>query len=611
MCGIFGYLGKKEQATPVLLHGLEKLEYRGYDSAGLVVFDQSGQNKVVKAVGKVSNLSKKVYQEMEGAEDNFYAGIAHTRWATHGGVVEENTHPHYDSKKEIFLVHNGIIENFLILKADLFKKGYQFYSETDSEVIAKLLEDNWEKDLLTSVEKIVPLLQGAYALLLVDKNKPEEMVAIKKGSPLVFGYNQEGEEKEFYFSSDTQGLAGLVEQVFFLDDGELVSIKNNDYLIKADGDIIEKNSEKISVGELQAEKGNFKHFMLKEIYEQPSVLDNIFLGRVDFEQKVLNASAFYDLDKYSFRKIVFVACGTSYFAGELGAKWLEELADMDTKVEIASEMEYKKFKVEENTLFVFISQSGETADAINVLKMIKERGGKTLGIVNVVGSTISRLTDFGLFTRAGSEIGVASTKAFTAQAITLLILTLYFAKKSGLSVAKYEKILSEMQNLPYLLNEIMEQSSQIRKIAQKISNYKNFYFLGRHYNLPIASEGSLKLKEISYCHSESYSSGELKHGALALIDQDFASILVAPNDLLIDKNLSTLQEIKARRGKVLVVSDKDVSEADWQITIPVTIDEMYPFLNVVVMQLLAYFVADDLGRDIDKPRNLAKSVTVS
>ncbi|MFA7717117.1 MAG: glutamine--fructose-6-phosphate transaminase (isomerizing) [Candidatus Absconditabacterales bacterium] len=606
MCGIFGYQGKNHDAQKILVHGLERLEYRGYDSAGLLVGNKKGEIKLIKAVGKVSHLANKVAKEISDKE-HYTFGIAHTRRATHGGVTEENTHPHHDMNKHFYLVHNGIIENYHKLKQDLLVKGYTFYGETDSEIVANLLEDNWTGNFMETVEKVLGMIRGAYALLIVSTYAPDEIIAVKLGSPLLFAYTG---KDEFFFSSDKQALAGYADKLIYLDDGDIVHLKGQDYQIKSNGISMERKIEDMDLASLESSKGDYKHFMLKEIFEQPNIIRRIFKGRVDFNQNFLKGEAFHGMQDEHFKKIVFVGCGTSYNAGCLGTYRMENLAGMDSSCEISSEYEYKNIKVNDDTLYVFISQSGETADSIEVLKIIKQKGGHTFGIVNVVGSTISRLTDHGLFTRCGAEIGVASTKAFTAQITCILLLALYLGQKRGLSKAKYDKVMRELSKVPVMIEDILADTANIRKIAQEITQYKNFFFLGRHYQLPIARESSLKLKEITYLHSESYPSGELKHGPLALIEASIPSVLFTPNDLMFEKNISSIQEIKARDGKVITISDKDIHNADRNIQVPSTIDEIYPFLTAVAGQLLAYHVADILGKDIDKPRNLAKSVTV-
>lgn len=606
MCWIFWYKWSRPDAYKILLHWLERLEYRGYDSAWMVIADCDWGFSLFKSVWKVSNLAQNVLSNIDETKKTNY-WIAHTRWATHGWVTQENTHPHYDSNQKVYLVHNGIVENYEQLKKWLEAKWYKFYSQTDTEVIAKLLEDNWQEDLLKSVEKVLPMLEWAYALLIISKDNPGEMVWVRYGSPLIFGYT---DWWEFFFSSDTQALVWYAENIIFLDDGDLVYIKNSDYLLKSEGKLTIRPIEKINVEQLSAEKWDFKHYMLKEIYEQPNIIKEIFRWRIDFDAKILNSTAFQELNKTHFDKVVFVACGTSYHAWWLAKYWFEDLAWMSADLRLASEFEYKSLKIEENCLYIFISQSWETADSIEALKIVKNKWWKTFWVVNVVGSTISRMSDFGMFTRAGTEIWVASSKAFSAQIMTLLLLVLYFWNKNWLSNAKFEKILTELKKLPQLMEKVLNNSQEIAVVSKELSKYKNFFFLGRHFQLPIANEWSLKLKEISYLHSEAYASGELKHGPLALIDENIPSVIFAPNDLLYEKNLSTLNEIKARNWKVVWISDENNEKADFFIQIPKTIDEIYPFLSVLVWQILAYHVAEILWKDIDKPRNLAKSVTV-
>jgi len=489
----------------------------------------------------------------------------------------------------------------------LINKWYTFYGETDSEVIANLLEDNRTGNFMETVEKVLWMIRWAYALLIVSTYAPDEIIAVKIGSPLLFAYN---EQNEYFFSSDKQALAGYADKLIYLDDGDIVHLKWNDYQIKSNGVPTEKEIEDMDMETLESSKGDYKHFMLKEIFEQANIIRRIFKGRVDFNKKFLNAEAFHGMQHEQFKKIIFVGCWTSYNAWCLWTYWMENLAGLDSSCEIASEYEYKNIKVNDDTLYVFISQSGETADSIEVLKMIKQKWWHTFGIVNVVWSSISRLTDYGLFTRGGAEIWVASTKAFTAQITSILLLALYLGQKRGLNKAKYDKVMTELSKVPIMIEDILADTANIRKIAQNISEYKNFFFLGRHYQLPIARESSLKLKEITYLHSESYPSGELKHWPLALIDKNIPSVLFVPNDLMFEKNISSIQEIKARDGKVITISDKEIHNADRNIQVPSTIDEIYPFLTAIVGQILAYHVADILWKDIDKPRNLAKSVTV-
>lgn len=605
MCGIFWYHWKETNVQKILLNWLQRLEYRWYDSAGLLVGNQK-KIKLIKTIGKVSNLSQKEQKEIK-SEEQFSFGIAHTRRASHGVITENNTHPHYDNQQQFYLVHNGIIENYHKLKQELIAKWYSFYWQTDSEVIANLLTEHRNGSLLETVEKVLQIIKWAYALLIVSPLAPGEMVAAKIGSPLLFGHDK---ENNFFLSSDKQGLVSYADQLTYLEDGDVLHIKDNEYTITSKWAPAQKSFEEMDIQELEHSKGDFKHFMLKEIFEQANIIRRIFKGRVSFQNKLLNAEAFHGMQNENFRHIVFIGCGTSFNAGLLWKLWMENLANISASCEIASEYEYRNICVDRETLYVFISQSGETADSIEVLKMLKEKGAHTFGIVNVVWSTISRLTDYWLFTRAWSEIWVASTKAFTAQLTSILLLALFLGKKRALSKGKYEQILRELAKVPTMIEDILAEQKQIRELAQELKAYNSFFFLGRHYQLPIANESSLKFKEITYLHSESYPSGELKHWPLALIDEQVPSIVFCPQDFLFEKNLSSVQEIKARNGKVIAISNKQIEWADTTIRIPKTIDDIYPFITVIVGQLLAYHTADILWKDIDKPRNLAKSVTV-
>lgn len=606
MCWIFGYLWTRNDAQTILLHGLERLEYRGYDSAGMFIWNDKWKNILIKSIWKVSNLASKM-DEVLNPEDAWNFGIAHTRWATHGGISEENTHPHYDINSNFHIVHNWIIENYYQLKEDLEKKWYQFYWQTDSEIIANLLEDLWTWDFLETVEKVLSKIRWAYALLILSKKNPNELVAVRLWSPLIFAYDS---KNDFYFSSDKQALCGYVDKLIYLDDWDILHIKDKDYKIKSNWINISRKIEDMDLELLESSKWDFKHFMLKEIFEQPVIIKRIFKWRVDFLDNTMNTDAFHGMQDENFKRIIFVWCGTSYNAWVLWTYYMENLAWLESISYIASEYEYQNIKVDDDTLFVFISQSGETADSIEVLKLLKNRGAHTFGIVNVVGSTISRLTDYGLFTRAWAEIWVASTKAFTAQITCILLLALFLGKKRWLSKARHDKIMSELKKVPNLIEKVLDSYEDIKIVAEKFSKYSDFFFLWRHYQLPIARESSLKFKEITYLHSEFYPTGELKHWPLALIESKIPSVLFIPNDILFEKNLSSIQEVKARWGIVLTISDKKITTWDYHINISSTIDEIFPFVTAVVWQLLAYCTADKLWKDIDKPRNLAKSVTV-
>jgi len=612
MCWIFWYKGPKV-VVPILEHGLQRLEYRGYDSAGICIMNNEGHPEIVKSIWKVSQLSNKI--ERKKLESNSFLttatiGIAHTRRATHWRPSEVNTHPHYDTKKEFFVVHNGIIENYDKIKKQLQAEWYNFYSETDTEVIPALLSKNRTGNFLETVEKVLSMLRGAYALAICCTHCPNEMIAIKRWSPLIFGVNVD--KKEYFVSSDAQALSGYANEIINLQDGDIVNITDDNYIIKAGWKTVRKPLEKLNTEALLASKGNYPTFMLKEIYEQSVIIQRSFKWRINFETGDLYSNSVEFLKDKNIKKIIFVACGTSYHSGLTWVYWLEELAWIDCKAEISSEYMHKDINTDKETLHIFLSQSWETADSIEVLKHIKNKWWMTLWIVNVVGSTIANLTDCGFFLRAGTEIGVASTKAFTAQLSCILMLALFLWKKQKLSYSYFQKILTGLKTIPSQIDQILqkEKINEIKTIAKQLTNYKNLFYLWKNIEFPVAMEGSLKLKEISYIHSEAYPTGELKHGSLALIQEDFPCIIIAPNDFLFQQNMSSLSEIKARDWKVLVISDIDIENADRTIKIPSTNKIIMPFLTTIVTQLLAYFVAEELWRDIDKPRNLAKSVTV-
>jgi len=626
MCWIYGYLWKKNNAQDILLNWLRKLEYRGYDSAWIAVWWfsnlQKWRFKIIKSKWKISNLSSEIEKNFSENDEKYNFWISHTRWATHWWVTLENCHPHTDSEKndwkwKFTIVHNWIIENFSKLKKFLEKKWKNFYWETDTEVIAKLLEENfnwiWEWNLLKTVEKTIAQLEWAYAILVMHTDFPWEIIWVKYWSPLVFWE----ENWEFYFSSDVWALWWVIENVIYLEDWDLVYLKWDEYKIKSEWKLTNKPFEKIDIDLTIAEKWDFKHFMLKEIFEQPEILRRVFQWRINWDNNELIANALQELEHLNIKNITFIACWTSYHAWLLWAYWIEDLAWVGVKVEVASEFIYKNIKISDDRLFIFISQSWETADTIEALKIVKWKWWNTFWIVNVVWSTISRMTDTWMFLRAWTEVWVASTKAFTSQIAIILLLSVYFGKKNSLSNSlsykKFLEIISEIKKIPNILDEILKNFWDIKKISEKISDYKNFFFLWKHYQLPIAYESSLKLKEISYLHSEAYPSWELKHWPLALIDENFISVIFAPEDWFLQQNISAMQEIKARKWKVLVISDSDEIEnfwADFIIKIPKVSDEFYPFLTTIIWQLLSYEIADNLWKDIDKPRNLAKSVTV-
>lgn len=611
MCGIFGYAGKKHEVSSVLLHGLQRLEYRWYDSAWMYAVISWWEACTYKAVWKVSALVEKV--ELVHTDNwnhvlaTWWYGIAHTRWATHGGITEQNCHPHASNDGKFHIVHNGIIENYLQLKLQLEHKGYVFYSQTDTEVIANLLQDAYAWDLWEAVHHMLSKIRGAYALLIVHDDHPNEIIGLRRGSPLFFGYDMGG---EYFFSSDSQALSGYAEKIIFLEDGDLLHLNGADYAISRWGVPQIRNIEDLNVQSLEASKGIYKHFMLKEIFEQPNIIKRIFKGRVDFDRYTLTADAFHGMHNEAYRQLTFVWCGTSYHAWLLASMRARELAWIDTKAVVASEYANSRLLLRDDLLHVFISQSGETADSIECLKNIKELGGKTFGVVNVVGSSIARMTDSWLFTRAGTEIGVASTKAFTAQAVCLFLLALFMGKNRSIPPLVYKRLVRALEHLPMQIEAILDQSEYISSVASSLVDYPSLFFLGRQYQLAAAYESSLKFKEITYRHAEAYPLWELKHGPLAMIDEQCPSIVFMPEDDLFEKNCSSVQEIKSRKGMIVAISDVKVPGADLQITIPKTVPELSPLLTVVVGQLLAYHAAELLDRDIDKPRNLAKSVTV-
>jgi len=602
MCGIVGYVGYRK-AVPVLLHGLQRLEYRGYDSAGLAVLDEKSKKIIVeKQVGKIKDLQEYIW----GKEINGNIGIAHTRWATHGPPSIENAHPHTSKSEAFAVVHNGIIENYAKLKDELIKKGYQFKSQTDTEVIAHLLEE-YEKDLLTTVLKVAKMIEGAYAIGVISTVEPDKIVALRKGSPLVVGIG----EGENFIASDIPAILEYTKTFIALDDEEIAVItKDKVEVYDINGNKVEKKPFTVKWDLAAAEKGGFKHFMLKEIYEQPKTITDTISGFFsDLNNPVYN-------EIKNIQNIVIIACGTSYHAGLVGKFWIEKFVKIPTIVDYASEFRYRDFPVNEKTLIIAISQSGETADTRFSAIDARKKSAKVLSIVNVVGSSLSRESDFVIYTYCGPEIGVAATKTFTAQLITLLLFSLKAGLERGnLTQEEFEKYHNDIIHLPSLVNEVLKQDKAIEEISYKYHNVKDFLFLGRGLNYPIALEGALKLKEISYIHAEGYPAGEMKHGPIALIDENLPVVCIVPKDSLYEKMISNIQEVKARKGIVISVSDSQdshlLSLSDNIIKIPsVENENLYPIVSVIPLQLLAYHIATILGKDVDQPRNLAKTVTV-
>ena len=611
MCGIVGYIGKK-QASPILLDGLKRLEYRGYDSAGMAVWD--GQDiKVIKVKGRVAQLAMMIKEKpLPGS-----IGIAHTRWATHGEPSEVNAHPHSDDKGNVYVVHNGIVENFKSLRQKLEKEGHKFASETDTEIIAhlvaKFLKDG--NNLEQAVKKALRLIKGTYALLVMAKSEPGTLVAARLSSPLRIGVGVD----ELIIASDPSAILNYTQQIVTLSDKEIAVFKGGNYTISSlDGNgTIDKEIEKIEWDLEQAEKGGFDHFMLKEIFEQPETVQNSLRGRIIPEdgKAILGGLSSTEDRLRQIERLTIVACGTAYYASLIGEYMIEEYAGIPTEVCIASEFRYRKpiLNPKKDAVLV-LSQSGETADTLAAVREAKEKGVLSLGIVNVIGSTIAQETDAGIYNHAGPEIGVASTKVFVSQLTVLSLLTLLLGRQRQMSMVMGKRIAEELLKIPKYIEEILKQNKAIAEIAKKYAGYNDFFFLGRKYNYPIALEGALKLKEISYIHAEGGSSGELKHGPLAMIDENFPTVFICPKDSVYEKNISNVEEVKARHGRVIAVAtagDEEIQkDADDIFYIPKTLEMLTPILAVVPLQLFAYHVAVFRGRDVDKPRNLAKSVTV-
>jgi glucosamine--fructose-6-phosphate aminotransferase (isomerizing) len=611
MCGIVGYIGKK-QALPILLDGIKNLEYRGYDSAGLAVIEKNGSVKSQKAVGKISALEEKI----NGDDFNGTLGIVHSRWATHGGVTETNAHPHHDCTKSIWLVHNGIIENYRELKDFLVKKGHRFVSETDTEVVVHLIEEIKKSQKLALAEAVALALKkikGTYGLAVIDSQNPSQLVAARNFSPLLIGVG----EGEYFVASDASAVIRHTRKVVYLNDGEYAVLSNDGFDVYT----LSSRPVKKDVKELEwdteiAKKDGFAHFMLKEIYSQPEAVENSIRGRLIPGEGMAKLGGLESIKEKlrAVKRLHVVGCGTAYLAGKVGEYMLEEYAQIPVKTEIGSEFRYKKPVFEKGDALLAISQSGETADTLAAIREAKEKGILSLGIVNVVGSSIARETDAGVYQHVGPEVGVASTKAFTSQAVIMALLTLFLGRQRSMSLVMGQRIANEIKKLPVLIKEVLETDSLIKELAEKYMKFENFLYLGRKYNLPVAFEGALKIKEISYVHAEGLGAGEMKHGPLAMINKNFPSVAIIPKDSVYEKNTSNIQEIKARGGPVLAIAtrgDKEIAElADDVIYIPKTLEMLTPVLSVIPLQLFAYHFAALKGCDIDKPRNLAKSVTV-
>lgn len=606
MCGIVGYIGKKE-SLPILMDGLKRLEYRGYDSAGVAL--QTPAALCFKSVGKIQELEEKL--KTETLKGNL--GIAHTRWATHGEPSEDNAHPHSDCSGKIWIVHNGIIENYQKIKEKLVAEGHKFTSQTDSEVVAHLVEKFYQGDLLEAVRKALREIVGAYSLVVFHEEEPGRLVAAKKGSPLVLGVSEEG----IIVASDVTAIIRQTRDVVYLEDGEMAFLDGDNFKIfNFNNEKKTKETQRVEWSLEELEKKGYPHFMLKEIFEQPDCLVDSLRGRLIKEEGKAKLGGLDNIaEKLSrINNLVISSCGTAYYASLIGEYMLEDYADLPTKAMVASEFRYRKQLLNPDSAILALSQSGETADTLAAIQEAKEKKVLTLGVVNVVGSSIARATRAGIYNHIGPEIAVASTKAFTSQITILALLTLFLGRMRNMSLATGERIVKEISALPEKAARVLEGENQIKEIAQKYYQVSNFAFLGRKYNYPVALEGALKLKEISYIHAEGFAGGEIKHGPLALIDKDFPSLFIVPQDSVYEKNLSNIQEIKARGGSVIVLAtegDEEIKKiADEVIYIPKTLEMLTPVLSVIPLQLFAYHMACLNGRDVDKPRNLAKSVTV-
>ena len=633
MCGIVGYLGKQD-AYPVLIKGLKRLEYRGYDSAGVALINDDGSLNVYKTKGKVADL------ENFCSDKNITGsvGIAHTRWATHGEPSSVNAHPHYSSSKNLAIIHNGIIENYAAIKKNLIAKGVTFRSDTDTEVLVQLIEYIQVKknlDLLTAVQVALRQVIGAYAIALLDKRNPNQIIAARKQSPLVVGIGKDG---EFYLGSDASPIIEYTDKVVYLEDGNIAVMRLGEELQVVNIQNVKLNPEvqTVDIDLGQIEKGGFPHFMLKEIFEQPECLRNCMRGRVvsrtvetrvmtdddDTTSKtetemgvVLSSITDHRQQLLNAKRIIIVACGTSWHAGLIGKQMIENYCRIPVEVEYASEFRYRNPVVTKDDVVIAISQSGETADTLAAIKLAKESGAFIYGICNSIGSSIARETDTGTYIHVGPEIGVASTKAFTGQVTVLILLALAIGKERGtISENEYQKITEQLWNIPAKMKEVLKLNNKIADLSRTFTYARNFIYLGRGFQYPVALEGALKLKEISYIHAEGYPAAEMKHGPIALIDSDMPVVVIATHNFMYEKVLSNIQEIKARQGRVIAIvsnGDETISKiADEVIELPETLECLEPLLATIPLQLLAYHVAVCKGKDVDQPRNLAKSVTV-
>ena len=607
MCGIVGYIGPK-QATPFLIEGLKRLEYRGYDSAGVALFD--GESiETRRAAGKIAKLEGVLASDPVTGK----VGIAHTRWATHGPPTERNAHPHLSTDESVAVVHNGIIENADVLRKQLTALGHTFRSDTDTETIAHLVQELYEGSLEEAVIGALRKVEGTFGIAVVSSRDPEKIVAARKGSPLLIGIGS----GEYFLASDASAILAHTREVVYLDDGDLAVLTPEGYrVMDINATPLRRSVERIEWDLAAIERGGFDHFMLKEIFEQPTTVENTMRGRLiqeDGTSKLGGINLSHE-QLMNIDNIVITACGTSWHSALIGEMMIEDFARIPVEVEYASEFRYRNPIVTPRTLCIVISQSGETADTLAAMREAKRRGARTLGLVNVVGSTIAREDDGGIYLHAGPEIGVASTKAFTSQVVALALFALKLARKRTLSVMRGREVAQALAELPRQIQTILDRAADIERIAEEFKDAQNFLYLGRGYNFPAALEGALKLKEISYIHAEGYPAAEMKHGPIALIDESMPVVFIAPHDAVFDKIVSNIQEVKARHGKTIVITSRPEPALegliDHEIRVPETIDMLTPVLASIPLQLLAYYIAVKRGANVDQPRNLAKSVTV-
>ncbi|GGO88796.1 glutamine--fructose-6-phosphate transaminase (isomerizing) [Wenjunlia tyrosinilytica] len=603
MCGIVGYIGKRD-AAPLLLEGLQRLEYRGYDSAGVTVAARSGL-KTVKAAGRVRDLEARLPKRFAGT-----AGIAHTRWATHGAPTDDNAHPHLDSSGRIAVVHNGIIDNAAELRAKLTAEGVAFASETDSEVLVHLIARADDLETLEArVQRALSFVQGTYGIAVLHAGFPDRVVAARNGSPVVLGVG----DHEMFVASDVAALVRFTRQVVTLDDGEMATLRANDYrTYTTEALATEKSPTTVEWDAENYDIGGHDHFMHKEIFEQPEAVDRVLRGRIDdrFATVHLGGLNLDAREARAVRRVKILGCGSAYYSGQIGAQLIEELARIPADAEPASEFRYRNPVVDPDTLYIAVSQSGETYDTLAAVQELKRKGAKVLGVVNVVGSAVAREADGGIYLHAGPEVCVVSTKCFTNTAVAFALLALHLGRVRDLSVADGRRILDGLRKLPAQIEEILQQEERVAELAAAYAPARSMMFVGRVRGYPVAREAAQKLKEVSYVHAEAYPASELKHGPLALIEPDVPTVAVVPDDELLEKNRATLEEIKARSGRILAIGHQEQRTADHTLTVPRNEPELDPILLGIPLQLLAYHAAVHLGRDVDKPRNLAKSVTV-